>query len=197
MSQHDMNIANADGATVRADLNNALAALVSQSSGATAPSTTFAYMWWADTTTGILKRRNAANSAWISVMDLAAGLIVGTDVQAYDADTAKLDVDQSWTGSQRGTITTDNDLSFDLSAANNFSCTPGSSGTLTFTNIASSSGQSGTIKLVNGSNYTISAHTNTKITSANLTTVSATGTYLIGYFCDGTDVFCTASGKLA
>jgi hypothetical protein len=74
MSQHDMDIANAGGAAVRADLNLALVALVGQNSGATAPATTFAYMWWADTTTGILKQRNAANSAWVSILNLATGL---------------------------------------------------------------------------------------------------------------------------
>lgn len=73
MAQHDMNLANASGATFRADANDALAALVSNSSGATAPETTFSYMWWADTTTGKLKQRNAANSAWIDVLDLATG----------------------------------------------------------------------------------------------------------------------------
>lgn len=94
MSQHDIDLANAAGAAFRADLNNALAALVSNSSGATAPSTTFAYQWWADTTTGILKIRNAANSAWISVLTIAtgtpAGHIIGTDIQAYDAALASL-----------------------------------------------------------------------------------------------------------
>lgn len=72
MSQHDMNVANADGATVRSDINSALAALVGLSSGATAPTTTFAYMLWADTGTGLLKIRNAANSAWITVGTLAS-----------------------------------------------------------------------------------------------------------------------------
>lgn len=71
MAQHDMDLANAAGATFRADLNNALAALVSNSSGATAPATTFAYMYWADTTTGYLKQRNAANSAWVTLFRLS------------------------------------------------------------------------------------------------------------------------------
>lgn len=70
MSQHDMNIVNADGATVRADLNNALTALVSLSSGATAPTTVFAYMPWIDTANSLLKQRNAANSAWITLATL-------------------------------------------------------------------------------------------------------------------------------
>ena len=94
MSQHDIDLANAAGAAFRADLNNALGALVTNSSGATAPSTTFAYQWWADTTTGILKIRNAANSAWISVLTISTGTpvghIIGTDIQAYDAALASL-----------------------------------------------------------------------------------------------------------
>ena len=70
MAQHDYNIANQSGAAFRADLNNALLAIVSQNSGTSAPSTTFAHQLWADTTTGILKIRNAANSAWIELMQL-------------------------------------------------------------------------------------------------------------------------------
>ena len=123
------------------------------------------------------------------------GLVIGTDVQAYDADTAKLDVDQSWTGAQRGTPTTDNDLSFDLSAANNFTCTPSASGTLTFTN--HTSGQSGFVLLVNGSNYAIAAAATTKITTADLTKISATGTYLISYYDNGTNAYCVASASIA
>ena len=71
MAQHDYIISNQSGAAFRADLNNGLAAVVSQNSGATQPSTTYAYQWWADTTTSLLKIRNAANSAWITVGRLA------------------------------------------------------------------------------------------------------------------------------
>jgi hypothetical protein len=70
MAQHDYVIANGTGAAVRSDLNSALAAIVSQNSGATAPSTTYAYQWWADTTTGLLKLRNAANNGWITLFQL-------------------------------------------------------------------------------------------------------------------------------
>ncbi|MEI6317408.1 MAG: phage tail protein [Pseudomonadota bacterium] len=65
MSQHDLTLDNAAGAAFRADANNAIAALASVSSGASAPATTVAYQFWADTTAGLLKQRNAANSAWI------------------------------------------------------------------------------------------------------------------------------------
>lgn len=76
MSQNDFSIANASGATVRADINTALQALATVSSGATAPSTTYAYQLWADTTAGLLKQRNAANSAWEVRGTLAETLIV-------------------------------------------------------------------------------------------------------------------------
>lgn len=127
--------------------------------------------------------------------DAIAGLVIGTDVQAYDADTAKTDVAQTFTVSQRGTVTTDNDGSFDLNVTNNFKCTPTGSFTLTFTNITA--GQSGFILLVNGSNYTVSAHANTKVGTTTLATISATGTYLLSYFSDGTNVFVVNSGALA
>ncbi len=70
MSQTDGIIANASGAAVRQDLNNALQALLSNSSGATAPATTYAFQFWADTTAGQLKQRNSANDAWIVVAEL-------------------------------------------------------------------------------------------------------------------------------
>jgi hypothetical protein len=72
VAQEDYSIANQAGAAFRTDLNNHLAAIVSNNSGATAPSTTFAYEWWADTTTGLLKIRNAANSGWVTVGTLSA-----------------------------------------------------------------------------------------------------------------------------
>lgn len=91
MPQHDYVLANAAGAAFRSDLNNALAAIVSQNSGATEPAPMFAYMLWPDTTTGILKQRNAANSAWISLMTLSTGVmfanaaLAGSGSQAFSA----------------------------------------------------------------------------------------------------------------
>lgn len=72
MAQHDYVIANGTGAAVRSDLNNALAAIVSQNSGPVAPTTTYAYMPWADTGSSppVFKIRNAANNGWITLYEL-------------------------------------------------------------------------------------------------------------------------------
>ena len=67
MSQHDFDIANQSASSARADINNALKALASLSSGSTAPSTTYANMLWYETDTNTLKMRAEADDAWISI----------------------------------------------------------------------------------------------------------------------------------
>lgn len=67
MAQHDYIIDNQTSASLRSDLNNALAAIVSQNSGATAPATTYANQFWYDTSTDTLKQRNENNTVWISL----------------------------------------------------------------------------------------------------------------------------------
>jgi len=92
MAQHDYNIANQSGAAFRQDLNNALEAIVSQNSGTAEPSVTYAYQWWADTTNGVLKQRNAANSAWITIRELDGDLVIPAGTASapslyFDGDT--------------------------------------------------------------------------------------------------------------
>lgn len=65
MATHDYVIDNQTAPNFRSDLNNALAAIVSQNSNATAPTTTFANMLWYDTANNQIKKRNEADSAWI------------------------------------------------------------------------------------------------------------------------------------
>ena len=67
MATHDYDIANQSGANFRTDLNNVLDAIVSNNSNGSDPSTTFAYMWWVDTGNNVLKLRNSANNAWITL----------------------------------------------------------------------------------------------------------------------------------
>lgn len=72
MSQDDLVIANQTFPNTRADINSNLQALGSQMSGSSAPATTYAYMFWADTTNGVLKQRDATNATWIVVDTLSS-----------------------------------------------------------------------------------------------------------------------------
>lgn len=127
MSQHDYNIANGGGAAVRADINTALLAILSQNSGATAPSVTAPFAYWYDTSTTTLKQRNAADTAWMVV--------------------PLLDLAQSFTKAQRGAVVALTDgatITPDFAAGNNYSVTLGGNRTLANpTNIVA--GQSGVI----------------------------------------------------
>ena len=70
MATHDYDLANQSGASFRSDLNNALQAILTNNSSASAPSTTAAYMFWADTSTGLLKIRNSSNNGWVELLQL-------------------------------------------------------------------------------------------------------------------------------
>ncbi len=70
MSQNDFTLANQSFPSFRADLNSALQALASNNSGGSAPSTTFANMWWYDSTNNIMYIRNEDNDAWIKFAEL-------------------------------------------------------------------------------------------------------------------------------
>lgn len=78
MAQADFNVANQSFPAFRADMNNQLLALATNSSGASAPSTTYPYMQWADTTGGIMYLRNAANSGWSSLRTLDGNTVYAT-----------------------------------------------------------------------------------------------------------------------
>jgi hypothetical protein len=122
---------------------------------------------------------------------LVKTIYTGSDITALgevtDADSIEHSV--------RGTVTTDNDGSFNMDVTNNFKCTPTGNFTLTFTNITA--GQSGFILLVNSGGYTVSAAATTKVSTTALATISAAGTYLLSYFTDGTNVYVVNSGALA
>lgn len=80
--QHDFDITTADantGATMRTQINAALQALATNSALTTEPGTKYPFMWWADTATDTLKQRNAANTAWVSVLKLSTGVAVAAD----------------------------------------------------------------------------------------------------------------------
>jgi len=96
MAQHDYVIANASGASVRADINNMALAISSNNSGSSEPSTKYAYLWWLDSSANVLKLRNSANNAWITMpfsiganntVDINGGAIDGTNIGASAAST--------------------------------------------------------------------------------------------------------------
>lgn len=141
--------------------------------------------------TGTLQ--NGGHTVLTNASDYLDSTDIGVSVQAYDVDTLKADTADTLTAPFRGTITTDNDLSFDQNVTNNFSCTPSAGGTLTFTN--HTSGQSGYVLLDNSGGYAITAAATTKITTADLTTISTAGVYLISYFDNGTNAYLTVSAS--
>ena len=114
MAQHDYVIANASGATVRADINNMALAISSNNSGSSAPGTTYAYLWWLDTSANVLKLRNSANNAWITMpfsvtanntVDINGGTIDGTNIGASSAGTGAFTT-LSASGALTGTLGT-------------------------------------------------------------------------------------------
>ena len=113
------------------------------------------------------------------------------------AGVAALAADQTFTVSQRGTITTDNDLSFDIgnTGTNNFKCTPTGTGTLTFTN--HTAGQSGNILLDNSGGHAISLAATTKGDANLATTISTAGVYWLSYYDDGTNAYVVTSAVFA
>jgi len=119
------------------------------------------------------------------------GLTINSDVQAYDADTAKTDVAQSFTAAQRGTVVALTDgttITADFALANNFSVTLAGNRTLANpTNLTV--GQSGVIKvtqdgtgsrtLAYGSNWDFAAGTVPTLTT------TANAVDILAYYVDG------------
>ena len=146
-----------------------------------------------------VKAFDSADYATAAQGTLAASALqssdIGSTVQGFDADTLKADTADTLTAPFRGTVTADNDLSFDLNTTNNFSCTPTGAGTLTFTN--HTAGQSGFILLDNSGGHAIAAHANTKINAADLTAISTAGVYTLSYFNNGTNAYVSVSRSFA
>lgn len=74
MPTHDYVIDNQATPAFRSDLNSVLQAILSQNSNATAPTTTIANMLWYDTTNNQIRKRNEANSNWVTLGTIDEGL---------------------------------------------------------------------------------------------------------------------------
>lgn len=98
MSQHDYVINNDSGASVRADINSALQAILSTNSGTSAPTSTSAGTLWLDTTGGApytLKIRDAGNNHWLT---LASVTDPGSDGNIETSATIKGTIDSTASG---------------------------------------------------------------------------------------------------
>lgn len=73
MAQHDYNVSNANGSTVRSNMNAALAAILTANSGPSAPTVTAPFAKWADTSAGKLRMRDSLDSSWLDAVQ-ALGL---------------------------------------------------------------------------------------------------------------------------
>jgi len=115
MSQHDFNISNQTASVTRADINNALGALATLSSGAIAPATTYANMLWYETDTNTLWMRNEANSTWLRFAYLDQGgqlsVFENTKVVSTSGTQVGLIGDQTTSTWQAGTSTTESLIS--------------------------------------------------------------------------------------
>jgi hypothetical protein len=111
---------------------------------------------WQGTAVGLVYGGTGAATASGARSNL--GLVIGTDVQAFDADTAKLDLAQSFTAAQRGTVATiagSGTVTPDFAIANNFEMVLSGTTTLAFPS-GVASGQSGAIRIEQGNNFVIS-----------------------------------------
>ena len=175
MSQNDFTIANQGFPAFRADLNSALQALASNSSGATNPSTTFANQFFYDTANNVLKFRNEDNDAFITIM--------GFDQSADTTTNVVTDATQTFTKAQVPSTYTGTGLTLDFDTYQNFILTL-SSGSNTLANPtteAGNVGQTGVLIIIQpsgGSAGTISLGTDYEsVGGAGLTLSSANSAY--------------------
>lgn len=114
MSQNDFTIANQTFPNTRADINSALQALASTSSGSSAPSTTFANQLWYDTANNKLYIRNEDNDANILLAELDQ---TNDTVEYFSSDSIRTtlieytDGDDALTIADGGALTTAGNLS--------------------------------------------------------------------------------------
>lgn len=135
MSQHDYVIDNQSFPATRTDLNNALAAIVSQNAGASAPSTTYAYQLWYDTTNDTLKMRNSDDDAWIDLFDVNQTTDVATIAADGSGDISlgnfKFDSDQTVGASQDDHVLTYDNATGKISLEAGAAATSVTTGTFT------------------------------------------------------------------
>lgn len=127
------------------------------------------------------------NDTAVTVAKLGTGALIGTNIQAFDADTAKTDAVQTFTVSQRGGVTNHGTLiantAFrqDLSLSNHYKMTL--AGSITINNPTNQvAGQSGAIEIINGGSYTVSWGSDWDFAAGTAPVITASGTDLLSYY---------------
>ena len=186
----DYSLANQSGLAFRTELNTILAAVVSQNSGSSAPSTTNAYQLWVDTsvTPALLKIRNGANNAWITIGDvtaanlglasLAGATFTGNVTMNAQSDVRFADSDSSNYVALQGAATIGSNVTFTLPSSD------GSNGQVLQTNgsgVLSFASTSGAVTSVGGQTGAVTHATSwavgTGATAATNTDLDVSGTY--------------------
>ena len=123
----------------------------------------------------------------VTAAKLGTGALIGTNIQAFDADTAKTDAVQTFTVSQRGGVTDYGSLiantAFrqDLASSNHYKMTL--AGSITINNPTNQvAGQSGAIEIVNGGSYTVSWGSDWDFAAGTAPVITVSGTDLLSYY---------------
>jgi len=157
MSQHDYNLANQSGANFRSDLNAAFAAALSNNSSAAVPSTTVAYMNYADSSAQVMNVRNNGDTAFIKVFKMTASTVIpyiqsSAGVAVIGSAIVQRTENNSFSRAQRTAISSvayASTIALDFNVANDFRL-DALTGNLVIANpssIAAAPGQAGSVRI--------------------------------------------------
>jgi hypothetical protein len=123
----------------------------------------------------------------VTAAKLGTGALIGTNIQAFDTDTAKTDVAQSFSKAQRGTVIAHGSLiantAFrqDFSLGNMFSMTL--AGSITINNPTNQvAGQAGNITITNGGSHTVSWGSDWDFAGGTVPVITVSGTDVLSYY---------------
>ena len=122
-----------------------------------------------------------------SVAQTGSNLVAAINpVAAANVFEYRTTIARNWTGPQRANVLANVSGNLNMDSAQNFLLIPAGAATLEFNNEIA--GQSGFITFRNTANYAISYGSEVLLPGGDLD-LSNTGTYLLSYYCDGSNVF--------